>query len=397
MTHQDQERARESSSPSDDAAVTRRALRADLRRLGQVGSAKLTASTTTLLKDHAVLDGYAATWVPLAERRRESAAGSESDQARWSRLIEAATRPPAPTTMTYETLVVRIGYTRDLLRALRDTLPPWVPIIEVAQQIKKRIAAGAYPPGVIMAPGRVATDLSLPIPSVRLALVDLAAKGVIEQHPNGRVRVPGAHLEQNRPTQLALIVLEFVQSGVFPPGAALPERSELCRILVTGQKPLSAALHRLFAEGVLEYGDSRRPTVRPDAAKRSTAPVEIPSPAPHLALSTDETREAVRRARGWWNARLFPAPEALDRVISQLVTAAHHLVEHARCGPLPPTTTHQQVSALIARTAVMAAAVRGPDYPVRVWHTACLATAVGDLAALVGISRPTGATVPRSA
>ncbi|MEU8911764.1 hypothetical protein [Streptomyces nigrescens] len=265
-----------------------------------------------------------------------------------------------------------------------------MPIADVARLIKKRIKAGSYLSGAILAPGRLAADLALPLSSVHLALSDLAVEGVVEQQDNDRVGVPGPRLEHDRPRQLLGLIKEFIQRGVFPPGVALPERRELGRILVTGQQPLSIAVQSLFDEGVLELGAFRRPTVCRSVAKRPKSPAELPGPAPDLTLRADQIRESVHRARGWWNARLSPAPDALDEVIARLGAAAHQLVERARCGPVPPTTTHQQVSALIARTAVIAAAMHRPHSQMRVWHAACLATAVGDLHALVDSSRPVG-------
>ncbi|MEU9120578.1 hypothetical protein AB0C96_12075 [Streptomyces sp. NPDC048506] len=388
--HQEHGSAVESGSSPENDAGTRRALRADLLRLGRVAGAKSAASTAAVLEGHDALDGYTAVWVPLAERRREAATGSPADQARWSRLIEGAARPSARSVASYESLVLRAGHARDLLRALADTTPPWVPIADVARRIKKQIEAGSYLSGAVLAPGRLAADLALPLPSVHLALSDLAAEGVVEPKGNNRVGVPGPHLEQDRPGQLAELIKKFMQQGVFPPGVALPERRELCRILVTGQGPLSVAVQSLFDEGVLELGAFRRPTVCRDAAKRPKTPAELPGPAPDLTLRASQIREVVHRTRGWWNARLSPVPSALDEAIAQLGAAAHQLVGRARCGPIPPTTTHQQVSALIARTAVIAAAMHRPHSQLRVWHAACLATAVGDLQALVDSNRLAG-------
>ncbi|MGG7574126.1 hypothetical protein [Streptomyces sirii] len=164
MSHQglEKEQAVEPSSPAEDTAATRRALRSDLLRLGRVAGAKSAASAGSVLNGHADLDKYAAVWVPHAERRQEAATGSPADRARWAGLIKAAARPAAPTAVSYEALVLRAGYTRELLRALADTLPPWVPIADVAEQIKKRITDGSYPSGAILAPGRIAADLALP-------------------------------------------------------------------------------------------------------------------------------------------------------------------------------------------------------------------------------------------
>ncbi|MFG2865487.1 hypothetical protein [Streptomyces sioyaensis] len=161
--HQEQGSTAQSGSSSEDDAATRRALRADLLRLGRVASAKSAVSTAAVLEGHNDLDHYAAAWVPLAERRREAAAGSPADQARWSQLIKGVARPPATSAASYETLVLRAGHARDLLRALVATMPPWVPIADVARLIKKRIEAGSYLSGAILAPGRLAADLALPL------------------------------------------------------------------------------------------------------------------------------------------------------------------------------------------------------------------------------------------
>ncbi|QKV90418.1 GntR family transcriptional regulator [Streptomyces sp. NA02950] len=397
MSGEVQRQTAESSSTPSDSAGTRRALRADLLRLGRIGGARSASSSAAVIEGHALIDRHTDPWVPLAECRREAAAGSPADQARWSRLIEAVTHPPNPTDASYEKLIVRVGNARDLLRTLADTLPPFVPVADVAQRIEQRIKAGTYPPGAVLAPGRIAADLALPLQSVHLALADLADTSVIEQQANGRARVPGAHPLNDRPRQLAQHLRELAAGGAFSTGTALPDRRELCRILVTGKKPLAIALRLLLEEGLLERGTHRRLTVRRDAVKQTNpAPRRLPEPAPNLkGLHTDEIREAVRQARTWWNARLSPTPGALDQVIDQLNAAAHQLADRAQRGPLPPSTTRQELSTLIARTTITATAVHHPHYQLRIWHTACLATAVGDLLALLDVIdrfRPVGST-----
>ncbi|MBL1101914.1 GntR family transcriptional regulator [Streptomyces coffeae] len=384
MSVQDQEHTAEPGSSPADSAGTRRALRADLLRVGRIGGARSAASSAAVIEGHALIDRHTGVWVPLAERRRQAAAGSPADQARWDRLIEAVTRPTQPTEVSYEKLVVRVGSARDLLRTLADTLPPFAPVAEVAQRIEQRVEVGTYPPGAVLAPGRIAADLGLPLQSVHLALSDLAGKGVIEQQANCRARVPGANPFNDRPRQLAQLLRALAAGGAFPPDTALPGRRELCRILVTGDKPFAAALRLLFQEGLLERDVRQRLTVRRGSVKR-TNPPKLPEPAGHVkSLRDDEIREAARTTRAWWNARLSPAPAALDQVIDQLGATAHQLVDRAQPGSVPPSTTQQQLSALVARTAITGAAVHHPHIELRLWHAACLATAVCDLLALLG-------------
>ncbi|MCR8573085.1 GntR family transcriptional regulator [Streptomyces sp. Isolate_219] len=381
MSTQNQQQAGGASSPPAGFAATRRALRNDQLSLRRIGGTRSAASSAAVFDDHARIDRHTAVWVPLAECRREDAAGSPADRARWDRLIKAAARP-APADMSYERLVVRVGSARDLLRAVADALSPSVPVVEVALWIEQRITSGAYPPGAALAPGRVAAELAVPLESVQLALTDLSDKGVIEWQANCRARVPGAHRLNDRPRQIAHLLRVLVTGGAFPPGAVLPVRRELSRMLVTVPQPLVVALRLLVNEGLLERDDRQRLTVCRDAVERATP--QLPAPAGNVkSLRQDEIREAARKARRWWSTRISPAPAALDQVIDQLSAAAGQLVDRARRGPLPPSTTDQELEARVARTAIMAAAVHQPHFELRLWHTACLATDLLDFQAFV--------------
>lgn len=394
MSTQNQQQAVEPSSSPADSAATRHALRNDQLSLRRLGGARAAASSAAVFDGHAHIDRHTAVWLTLAERRREDAAGSPADQARWDRLIKAAARP-APTEMSYERLVVRVGNARDLLRALVDTLPPSVPVVEIAQRIEQRITSGTYPPGAALAPGRIAAELAVPLQSVHLALSDLANKDVIEWQANCRARVPGAHRLNDRPRQIAQLLQVLITGGAFPPATALPGRRELSRMLVTAPQPLVVALSMLGNEGLLERDNRQRLTVRRDAVDRTTSP-QLPAPPQGVtSLRQDEVREAARKARRWWSTRTSPAPTVLNQVIDQLRVAAHQMAERARRGTLPPSTTDQELEALVARTAITAATVHQPHFELRLWHTACLATVVLDLQALVDRvdgSRPVSST-----
>ncbi|MGP8301989.1 GntR family transcriptional regulator [Streptomyces inhibens] len=392
MSGQQQELKSMSSPPlaAADAGGTRRVLRADLLRLGRSGGARAATSSAAVSNGYDSVEQHVRKWLPLAVRRREAAVGSPADQARWDRLIEAVTRPKRPSEMSYEELVVLASSARELLRALRSTEPPVVPVAEVAQRIKQRIKDGIYAPGATLSPGRIAADLGLPLESVSLAMVDLADSGVIEKHANCRARVPGTHLSDDRPRQLAEWLQELVAAGVYPPGAALPARRELARILVTSQEPLIEALCILVEKGTLECDPNRRLTVRRDACRAidaAHAPTcrlsRLPEPASEVDLTSTGIREAVRKAHAWWSARLSPPPASVDHCIDHLCAAAHHLVGRVRRDSTLPAEAEQHLRAVIARTAATAAAVHHPGFELRVWRAACLATAVGDLLGLV--------------
>ncbi|GGN51535.1 hypothetical protein GCM10012285_41780 [Streptomyces kronopolitis] len=381
MSTQNQQQEAGASSPPADSAATRRALRSDQLALRRVGGARAAASSAAVSDAHARIDRHTAVWLPLAERRREDAAGSPADQARWGRLIKATARP-APADMSYEQLVVRVGTARDLLRAVAETLSPFVPVAEVAQWIEHRITSGAYAPGAALAPGRLAAEFAVPLETVQLALSDLSGRGVIEWQANCRARIPGAHHLHDRPRQIAHLLRALVTGGAFPPGTVLPRQRELSRMLVTVPRPLVVALRLLVNEGLLEHDDRRRLTVRRDAVKWATP--ELPASAGSVkSLHRDEIREAARKAHRWWSTRISPAPDALDQVIDQLGVAAGQLVDRVRCGLLPPSTTDQELESLIARTVITAAAVHQPHFELRMWHAACLATSVLDMQALV--------------
>ncbi|MGI5262362.1 GntR family transcriptional regulator [Streptomyces angustmyceticus] len=369
---------------ADASAATRRALRADQLSLRRLGGEKAAASSAAVFDAHDGVDRHTGPWLLLAERRRQDAAGSPADAARWDRLIAAAARR-APTDLSYESLVVRVGSARDLLRALAETLSPKVPVVEVARSIKQRITSGAYPPGAALAPGRVAVDLGVPLQSVQLALSDLADSGVVEWQANSncRARVPGAHRCGDRTRQIAQLLRALITGGVYRPGTALPGRQELGRKLVAPPQQLIIAARLLEKEGLLERDDRRRLIVRPDAVERTSSP-QLPEPTRNgKSLRHDEIKEAAGKVRRWWVTRGSPAPAALEQVIDQLGVAAHQLVDRARYGALAPSTTDEELESLIARTAITAAAVHQPSFEPRQWVAACLAASLLDLQTLV--------------
>ncbi|MEU6331533.1 GntR family transcriptional regulator [Streptomyces sp. NPDC047049] len=360
---------------------TRRALLDATRRLGHIGGMRAAASpaAVAIAYDHVAqsLDK----WLRLAERRREEAAGSHSDRARWDRLINAVTRPRRPSDTSYEGLVLQVSSARELLRALISTEPPSLPIAEVARRIDQQIAAGIYAPGTSLSMRSIADVLCVPVDSVSLALSDLARSGTIEAEGTGRFRIPHPDGE-SRARQLANWLSELVAAGVYPAGSALPRRRELARVLVTSQEPLSEALCLLVEDGTLECDPQRRPIVRALKVPGHTTTGPLPRlTEPAHDVNPASIRETVRTVHAWWTSRLAPHPSRVDRCIDQLCATAHHLEIRARSAAGAPAA--EELRSVIARMKVTAAAVRQAAGENRLWRTACLATAVRDVLAIV--------------
>ena len=364
--------------------ATRRGLAGDLVRLGRIDDPRAGRSAASVAYGYEKVWRITDQWLPLAGQRRWAAASSSADQARWDGLIKAAAHPGTRVRHpSFTGLVELTAHARELLRALRDTEPPYVPVAEVAARISAAVENGNYLAGATISPGRIAADLCLPLASVRLALADLAEKQVVEVTATGRFRVSGpGHLD--RPRQIADWLNELIAAGAYPPGTQLPVRATLARNLVSVEPPIAVAIRILVDDGTLICYPGKRPLVRPDLPNAGTKATELlrafaehPSPTGQVDLTDTGVRETVRVAQSWWKARVAPDPATLDHHITQLVAIARHLIERARAQPRGGQTG--QLDSVIARiTAGAAGAARAaPEH--RVWRTALLAAAVRDL------------------
>ncbi|WP_186831767.1 GntR family transcriptional regulator [Streptomyces sp. ISID311] len=380
--------------------LMRRAITSDLIRLGKLNGPRTGVSAA------AVASGYEKTWritdrwLPLARQRSQAASGSAADRARWDGLIKAAARAAEqvgrPSSVEWVELA---AHTRELLRALRDTEPSYVPVVEVAARIAEAIKDGTYLPGASLSPARIAAELRLPPDSARLALTDLAGENLVELSATGRARVSAPGLA-DRFQQIADCLRDLIAAGVYPSGTHLPVRSVLARNLVTAEPPIAAAIRLLIEDGTLICYPGQRPIVRPghpdagaQAAERARAFAQLPHPTGPVDLSDAGIREAVRVTQSWWKARLAPHPATLDHYLTWLVAIARHLITQARtpqtrtrapahggCQEHPESQEGREpLDSVIARITAGATGAARAEPEHRVWRTAYLAAAVLDL------------------
>ncbi|MET9952767.1 GntR family transcriptional regulator [Streptomyces sp. NPDC006339] len=162
-------------------------LKQDLTALRRVTTRRVWTAAAVEEAHHHV---WAATgpWLGLARSRR-SHTDSPADRARWDAWISALTPPERSGTRSYTDVCVLAGRARDMLRALRQALPPCPPVGSVAAEIERRIRSGDLPPGVRVGRASLAKGLHVPGEHVDLALADLAARGLVEVSAGGRAVV----------------------------------------------------------------------------------------------------------------------------------------------------------------------------------------------------------------
>lgn len=181
-----------------DAARTAAMLAQDVYTLRRVFARSGRWTATAVENAHHGIYGTTGPWLGLARSRRD-ATDSPADRARWSAWISALTPP--------ENLVIKgtsadvaalVGKARDMLRTLRQTLPPCPSVSSVAAEIERLIRTGELAPPVRISVAPLARGLRVPREHVDLALADLAAMGLVEVRASGRaaVTVPDA----GRPT-----------------------------------------------------------------------------------------------------------------------------------------------------------------------------------------------------
>ncbi|MET8676032.1 DUF6415 family natural product biosynthesis protein [Streptomyces sp. NPDC004647] len=363
-------------------------LRADIGRLAHVATFRTAASPAAIKRSREELCEIAARWLPLARERREAATGSAADQARWDTITAAAT-PKTWEDGSFSGLVVQTGQVRDLLRAIQDSNPPHIPVADVARCIADAITDGAYPVGSSLALGRLASHLGETVPRVRLALSDLATAGIVEDR-GGRSYVvePGGRRESTR-ERLARRLREQIAAGVYPPGTALPTQADLAHSLVSALGPMADALRILAAEGTLVLRAGQRTVV--DTSVRIATPHAEGGPLPSAVhpnpddgppASPVHIRKSTRVPKYWWKSRVSPQSDTLDYHLNQLRAFTRQLIPEADAyrSRLPVGSgLRQHVRTVIARAVELDSASLPSDITLRVWHAACLATAVSDL------------------
>ncbi|MFD8912758.1 GntR family transcriptional regulator [Streptomyces sp. NPDC059575] len=328
-------------------------------------------------------------WLPLAEDRLREAADSPSDQARWREAIQAVAPPKeseAEESATELSFMTFLSGARVLLHCLLDAERPGPQVGAIADRVRKFIKDGEYPAGAWLSVGRITTEsgcLAASVERVHLALRDLEAEGLVTFSPSsGRARVAGEAIKPDRPAQIAGWLRVLIRAGVYPPYSELPTSQPLARGLVAKVQDVSAALHVLASEEILNCRRGRRPLVKPWLPIDVAPPPEIADLAQELRglatgdvdLSSSNVRMTCHRARVWWHSRLTPAPDQLENTFRTLVGAALDLFEFF----LETRDASQDVDTdtLLRRTGVTALAKMPDDVQERVWRTACLAVAV---------------------
>ncbi|WP_411574899.1 hypothetical protein [Streptomyces fradiae] len=162
-------------------------LKQDLTALRRVTTRRAWAAAAVEDAHHRVW-AAAGPWLGLARSMRDNT-DSPADRARWDAWISALTPPERPVTRSYADVCVLTGKAREMLRTLRQTLPPCASVGSVAAEIERQVRSGDLPPGGRV--GRVALAKGLRVPGehVELALADLAARGLVEVSASGRAVV----------------------------------------------------------------------------------------------------------------------------------------------------------------------------------------------------------------
>ncbi|CQR61784.1 GntR family transcriptional regulator [Streptomyces leeuwenhoekii] len=338
-------------------------------------------------------------WLPLAEQRQRQAAPSPSDQERWRQLITEARQLSTRHTPGTDP-VLQCWAARRLLRALMEAERPGPSVSDIAGSVRQAISRGTYTPGTLLGMSRIAAEQDTPtVERVELALQDLQREGLVTISYSKRVRVAGNTPSTDRPTQIATWIRYLIQSAVYPPHSELPPVRSLALSLVSAPAEITTALRMLEDQNVVQ----RRPGQRALVLPAQPFPVAPPSDLddlltslhhralPGTRLTGAEVLTTCRRTRTWWTSRRTPPPDAVDRLVRTLITAAARLIPQA-------AQQHQgnrDVTTLLRRTAITALAEQPTDSGEQVWRAACLAAAVRELSQLTNDSKTTAAGAPR--
>ncbi|MFC9585834.1 hypothetical protein ACFVJ8_23810 [Streptomyces yangpuensis] len=125
----------------------------------------------------------------LLARSWRARSDSPADQARWDAWIAALTPSPQGIRGTWAQVCLLAVLGRAMLQALRETLVPCLSVGSVAQEIQRRIDRGALAPSARIRKRKLTKELRVPASYIGLALVDLAATGLVEVHVDGHSAV----------------------------------------------------------------------------------------------------------------------------------------------------------------------------------------------------------------
>ncbi|MFE2852760.1 GntR family transcriptional regulator [Streptomyces lavendulae] len=311
------------------------------------------------------LGQIAAAWIPAAHTRRDAAASSPSDQARWDQLLAKAALDPAPSTRAPR-------FTADALHALLTALADTSPTAtEIADRITAGTRTGRYQPGVALAAPVIAAELQVPVAPVKIAFGDLTASGVLVRAEE-RTAVPASgHEETVRGRYLALRLQAQMAYGLYPPGSTLPKGTEIGRQYVVADPVVRDALGQLEREGLIQRRPAKPPLVLDAAGRISAPPPCVPAssgtPPVHRFTSAQMERSAAA-AYARWQKRLYMPEQYVERewqlraMLRQLLqrhsghrgprAAAAARAREIESAPLPGTTL-----LALAHTASVAAAI----------------------------------------
>jgi hypothetical protein len=358
----------------------------DLRRLTRADGPRAANSASATIAGYDFVHDLTSKWLPLAQQRRDEAGESPADQARWDCLFKGLTPSEVRTTTSYEGLVVLTSTARELLRLLRDTEPPFVPIAHTARVIQQRISDGTYPIGMILSPGKIAAELAVPRTSVGLALDDLIQAKVVVKHAKSSAKVPETHQKNDRDRHLVEWLRELICAGAFPPVGELPPRREVARILVTATDFFPEAIRLPTKEDAHASAPGQRLQTghnAPQPSSDSSYPDRPHAVDESWDLSPTGIREAVRRAHSWWWTGKTPSPVTFTHTTAELHAAAKHLLAQLHPLDIAPAEKPFAVTSAAARVRAMASLWYHPDFMQRLWRLACLATATCDLLLLI--------------
>ncbi|MFG2869038.1 hypothetical protein [Streptomyces sp. NPDC048338] len=163
----------------------------DIDRLRSVKARRASVSTEAVEDAYRLVHASTQPWLRLA-RSRHAASDSKADLARWEAWVAALTPPSHGIRGTWSQVCLLAGLGREMLRALRETLVPCLSVGSVAQEIQRRIEHGTLAPSARIRRRTLAKALRVPASYIGLAVVDLAATGLVEVRSNGRAAVPSA-------------------------------------------------------------------------------------------------------------------------------------------------------------------------------------------------------------
>lgn len=329
-------------------------------------------------------------WLPLAEKRLREADCSPADQARWLEIITDVQRPDVDAEIIPDVGTLIHAAWR-LLCALLAASRKGPGVREITERIRESVANGSYPPGSLLAVGRIAAEVGCPLVSVgrvRLAVRDLEAEGLITFSSADRIHVAYRSEAVDRPDQIAAWLCVLIQAGVYPPGSKLPTRLALGRALVSAQPFVADGLQLLHEQNVVTNRNGVRTVVRPTLPFPVVPPPDVDSLLPRLwdmalpgmDLSPTGIRAVCHRAHTWWRSRLAPHPETLHHTLRTLAAAAEYLLPLA-AGQHP---NNPDVHATLRRTAVTALAAGPSNSDGQIWRAACLGAAVREVLDLAG-------------